>query len=409
MSFGQKQIAIGVSGGIAAYKACEFVRELKRRGAAVRVAMTRSAENFVSALTFATLSENPVVTSLFNSNAAEGTAHIDMARWCDLLVLCPATANLLAKSAMGIADDFVTTTILATDSPVIFCPAMNSAMWRKPVVQGNIASLKESGYRFVEPEWGELATRSEGLGWGRLATIPRIVQAVKQVLTGTTAWAGKKVLVTAGPTREAIDPVRFITNHSTAKMGFALAESAKLRGADVTLIAGPNCLEKIDGVTHVEIETATQLNESIDKVYAQADLLLMAAAVSDYKPTKIASHKLKKSSSDMVLELKRTEDILASLAKKKKHCVHVGFALETDNEMENAAAKLLKKSLDLIVLNNPLQPGAAFGGDTNVVTILSRNQKPEKLPKLSKTEVAEHILDRAELFMRPSVEEAVAV
>jgi len=409
MSFGETKIALGVSGSIAVYKACELVRELKRHGAAVRVGMTPAAEKFVSSLTFATLSENPVATSLFEGNEAEGTVHLDLARWCDVLLLCPATANLLAKTAAGLADNFVSTTILATESPVIFCPAMNAAMWRKPAVQKNVSCLEEWGYRFVSPEWGELATGSEGLGWGRLAAMPRILQVLRQVLRGTTEWAGKRVLVTAGPTREAIDPVRFITNYSTGKMGFALAEAAKRRGANVTLIAGPNHLEKIEGVTHVEIETAGQLKKAIDRAYDQTDLLLMAAAVADYKPQKVASGKIKKDAGDMVLDLKRTEDILAALAKRKQDCVHVGFALETDEGVEKATTKLLSKNLDLIVLNNALQPGAAFGGDTNVVTILSKNQKPEKLPKLSKAEVAEHILDRADAFMTLPVAEAVAV
>ena len=225
MAFDNKKIAIGVAGGIAAYKTCELIRELKKHKAEIRVAMTESARKFVTELTLATLSENPVSFSLFEENETSGTVHIDLARWCDILVICPATANVLGRVAAGLADDFLTTTILATNADVLFCPSMNSVMLEKQVVQENIAKLKRLGYQFVEPEWGALATTSEGQGWGRLASIHRIVQKIKLMLYQTKELAGKKVLVTAGPTREPIDPVRFITNYSTGKMGFALPQS----------------------------------------------------------------------------------------------------------------------------------------------------------------------------------------
>jgi len=244
MKLADEKIAIGVTGGIAAYKSCELIRELRKSGAEVRVAMTNSAREFVTDLTLATLSENPVLGSLFEGNEKVGTVHIDLARWCDVFLICPATANIIAKAATGLADDVISTSILATQSKVIFCPAMNSVMWEKPIVQQNIAKLKELGYDVVDPEWGKLATNAEDEGWGRLASMQSIVQKVEFVLLATSELAGKKVLVTAGPTREHIDPVRFVTNHSSGKMGFALAEAAKLKGADVVLISGPNNLNK---------------------------------------------------------------------------------------------------------------------------------------------------------------------
>ncbi len=402
MSLYDKKIAVGVCGGIAAYKSCELVRELRRSGAAVRVGMTQAAQEFVTPLTLATLSEHPVTTSLFQGNEAQGTIHLDLARWCDILVVCPATANVLAKSVTGLADDFLSTAILATEAPVVFCPAMNSAMWRKPVVQNNVLQLQEAGYHFVDPEWGKLATSAEGEGWGRLADISRIVQCIKHLVLATDAWAGKKVLVTAGPTREAIDPVRFITNHSTGKMGFALAEAAKLRGADVTLIAGPNKLDKIDGLKYIEIESVADLQKAVEQAYAGTDILLMAAAVADYHPKSPAKNKLKKGAAESVIALSKAPDILADLGQRKDQCIHVGFALETENEIENAQKKLAEKNLDLVVLNNPKEPGAAFAGDTNVVTILTRDGKTEKLPMLSKAETAERILDRVDRLMASS-------
>lgn len=407
MSIVSHKIAVGVSGGIAAYKACELVRELKKAGADVRVAMTDSARQFVSELTFATLSENPVTVSLFEGGERSGTSHIELARWCDLLVICPSTANFIAKVAAGMADDFLSTTILATHSPVMFCPAMNSIMWEKEVVQNNIATLKSRGYVFVNPEWGALATSAEGHGLGRLAAIEVILDRIRLKLQGTQELKGKKVVVTAGPTREPVDPVRFITNYSTGKMGFALAEAAKLRNADVVLIAGPNHLPKLDGVKYLEIETALELKQVLETEYSGADVLLMAAAVSDYKPKKTASHKIKKSSDKLSIELERNPDILSTIGKRSR-CVHVGFALETENEIVNATKKLHAKGLDMIVLNNPLQPDAAFAGDTNVVTIISKEGQIEELEKMSKLKVAEAILDRVEAMMMPQTSEVVA-
>lgn len=401
------KIAVGVSGGIATYKACELVRELKKAGADVRVAMTDSARQFVSELTFATLSENPVTFSLFEEGERPTTSHIELARWCNFLVICPSTANFIAKVAAGMADDFLSTTILATSSPVMYCPAMNSIMWEKEAVQSNIATLKSRGYTFVDPEWGALATSAEGHGLGRLAAIEVILGRIRLKLQGTQELKGKKVVITAGPTREPIDPVRFITNYSSGKMGFALAEAAKLRNADVVLIAGPNHLPKLDGVKYLEIETALDLKQVLEVEYPGADVLLMAAAVSDYKPKNIASHKIKKNSDKLSIELERNPDILSTMGKRSR-CVRVGFALETENEIVNATKKLNAKRLDMIVLNNPLQPDAAFAGDTNVVTIITKEGQIEELEKMSKLKVAEAILDRVEAMMMPQASEVVA-
>ncbi|MFQ5676699.1 MAG: bifunctional phosphopantothenoylcysteine decarboxylase/phosphopantothenate--cysteine ligase CoaBC, partial [bacterium] len=338
-----------------------------------------------------------------------GTAHIDLARWCELFVICPATADVLAKAANGFADDMITTTILATEAKVIFCPAMNSAMWAKSIVQKNIASLKACGYEFVNPEWGDLATSTEGRGWGRLAAIPAIVDRIERGLTATTQLAGKKVLVTAGPTREPIDPVRFISNHSSGKMGFALARAAKLRGAEVVLISGPNNLPIPQGVKYVEITTVDELLSACRKEYRKADILLMSAAVSDYQAREVATGKIKKRASRITLELKKSPDVLAILGKEKENCLHVGFALETDNQIANAKKKLKEKNLDLVVLNDPLEPGAAFGGDTNLVSMISKEGDILKLPQMPKKQLANIILDRSIELLRQRQGRAIAI
>ena len=409
MKLATKKIAIGVTGGIAAYKSFELIRELKKTGADVRVAMTDSARKFVTNLTLATLSENPVLDSLFEGNEKLGTVHIDLARWCDVFVICPATANIIAKAAAGLADDVITTSILATQAKVIFCPAMNSVMWEKPIVQQNITRLKELGCDFVDPEWGKLATKAEGEGWGRLASIESIVQKLEFTLLATSELVGKKVLVTAGPTRERIDPVRFITNYSSGKMGFALAEAAKLKGADVVLISGPNNLNKPQGLKYVEVETVEELRKAVEAEYEEADILLMSAAVSDYPTKKASAKKIKKTSAEITLQLKRSPDILALLGKKKADCIHIGFALETENGVENATEKLNTKNLDLIVLNNPLEPGAAFGGDTNIVSIINKDKQVETFTKLPKTRVAEIILNKAVEILQDRNRQVIAV
>ncbi|MFQ5706262.1 MAG: bifunctional phosphopantothenoylcysteine decarboxylase/phosphopantothenate--cysteine ligase CoaBC [bacterium] len=406
--FSAKKITVGVTGSIAAYKACELVRELRRQRAEVRIVMTEAATKFVAPLTFATLSENPVLHSLFDSGTSEGILHIDLARWSDTIVVCPATANVIGKVAAGLADDPLSTSILAARVPVVFCPAMNTAMWENAVVQENVARLKARGHAFVDPEKGPLATRSEGEGWGRLATLENIVQQLKYILLGTQELAGKKVVVTAGPTREPLDPVRFLSNRSTGKMGFALAAAARLRGAEAVLVSGPTHLTAPQGIDFVAVNTAEEMYQAVERVYARADILIMSAAVSDYRPTRHASHKLKKEDQEMVLNLKKTKDILKSLARKKGPRLHVGFAVETVNELANAQKKLYAKDLDMIVLNNPLEDGAGFGWDTNKVTILYANGDQERLPKMSKSAVAQKILDGVCNLLHKNEEKACA-
>jgi len=393
MSFSGRKVAVGIAGGIAAYKACELIREIKKTGGDVRVAATKSALEFVTELTLATLSENPVHKSLFDGNEREGTVHIDLARWCDLLIVCPATANIIAKVAAGIADDFLTTTILATKSEVIFCPAMNPVMLEKQVVQVNLAKLKDFGYTIIEPEFGAMATSAEDQGWGRLPEIASIIEQMKTNFRVTEELKGKTVLVTAGPSREPLDPVRFISNYSSGKMGFALAQEAKRRGAKVILVAGQNSLNKPGGVRYIDVGSAEQMLHAMEAEYDSVDILIMSAAVADYKAKNLSEKKIKKTSGSFTLELVKTVDILAELGKKKGSRFHVGFALETDNGEKNATQKLHKKNLDMIILNNPNQPGGAFGGDTNVVSILTSDGNIKSLPQLSKSDVAKKILD----------------
>lgn len=402
-----KKIAIGVCGGIAVYKACELVRGLKKLGAEIRIVMTPSATRFVTPLTFATLSENPVLLSLFEGTEEQGVPHIDLARWCELLVVCPATANFLGKVASGISDDALTTTILATRAPVMICPAMNSAMWEKPVVQENIARLKKLNYEIVEPAWGPLATTAEGEGWGRLADLPRITHKIIQMLLGSKELAGKKVVVTAGPTREPLDPVRFISNHSTGKMGFAIADAAKLKGAQVVLVSGPTHLPVPPEVKYVEVTTSDEMFEAVNREYKDTDILISAAAVADFKPKRISKDKIKKDRTDLLLELTRTVDILGSLAKKKGKRIHVGFALETTNTEKNARQKLKEKNLDLIVLNNPLEEGAGFYWDTNKVTLIFPDGRTEPLPMRSKFEIALIVLNKVVEMLKNRTKQTV--
>jgi len=385
-----RRIVLGVTGGIAAYKSCELVRALKREGAEVRVVMTKAAEHFVTPLTFETLSENPVLTDLFPAVGKGGTVHIEIARWPEVVLVAPATANCVAKVAAGIADDLLTTLITATAVPVIFCPAMNKEMYAKAVFRQNVEQLKRLGYIFVEAEAGELACGEEG--WGRLAEKERIIDAVKGVLLGSKELVGRRVLVTAGRTEEDIDPVRFVTNRSSGKMGFALAEVAALMGAQVQLITGPSAERPFAGVHCQRVRTSAEMAEAVRSALPDCDVLVMAAAVADFRPKHVSPHKLKKGLERVALELERTEDILATAGRHKGQRVLVGFAVETENEIENAQAKLTAKNLDMIVLNNPTEPGAGFGSDTNKVTLIKRDGTIHKLPLMSKREVARLIL-----------------
>lgn len=409
MPFTGKKILLGVSGGIAAYKSCELVREWRRRGAVVRVMMTSRATEFVTPMTFAALSEQPVLTNLFPQapptfennygKAGQGQSaaieHIDWSRWPEVIVLCPVTANLLAKLANGFADDPVSATVRAAKVPIVLCPAMNAAMWEDALVQRNVSLLKENGYRFVDPEFGAFATTQEGEGWGRLASLAAILTETLAALQKEKPLAGKKVLVTAGRTEEYLDPVRMLTNPATGRMGFALAEAALALGGKVTLISGPTNLLPLRGIEFVPVVSAAEMANAALQHYPGTDVLAMSAAVSDYRPRAVAPEKMKKSAAAFQIELERTVDILATLGEQKKRALHIGFAVETENELANAQDKLRRKKLDLIVLNNPRDAGAGFGVETNRVTFVDREGRIEKLALMSKLAVAFKIFEKA--------------
>lgn len=386
-----RKIVLGITGGIAVYKAADLVRELVKSGAEVHVVMTRSAQAFVAPLTFQTLSGNPVVTELFSLIEESEIGHIALADKAEVLVVAPATANIIGKIASGIADDMLTTIVMATKAPVLLAPAMNVHMWENPICQENIARLRARGYRFADPESGELACGYEGKG--RLADILEIVEEIRALLAPKD-FTGENILVTAGPTEEAIDPVRFITNHSSGKMGFALAQAARRRGAEVILVSGPTILPVPPKVKYLSVRSAAEMREAVLENLEKASVLLMAAAVSDYRPKQTVSEKIKKTASSMVVELERNPDILLEAGRRKDRRFIVGFAAETENILENARRKLEEKNLDLIVANDVTLPGAGFAGDTNIVKILDPSGKMEELPLMTKEELADQILDR---------------
>lgn len=382
-----RKVIVGVTGSIAAYKAAELIRAIRRRGADVKVVMTEAATKFVSPLTFETLSGNEVSWKLFPERKWD-VGHVRLAEWAEVLVVAPATANFLGKAAVGVADDLLTTVTLAARCPVVVAPAMDAFMWANPVVQENVRKLKGLGYKLVGPEEGELAS---GLtGKGRLADLGRILDAIGEALEDLRLLAGRKVLVTAGRTEEDIDPVRFITNRSTGKMGYALAEAARTMGAEVVLVSGPTDLEVPWGVRVVRVRSAGEMRDAVLEHLGWCDILAMAAAVVDFRPAKVSPKKIKKEDG-LVLEFERTPDILAEVAKKKGERFTVGFAVETEDEVEGGKRKLREKKLDLIVVNNPTVEGAGFGWDTNVATLIDRKGRVEELPRMSKRELARRI------------------
>ncbi len=386
-----KKIILGVTGSIAAYKSCQIVTKLIRQKADVIVIMTERAKQFITPITLQTLSGNRVVTDLWTLNSMQTVEHIALAEEADLLLIAPATANIIGKLASGIADDMLTCVALATLSPKLICPAMNKNMFENSIVQNNISELKQRGYRFVEPDIGRLASGIEGKG--RLADIDKIIDEVIKILKKNDL-SNKTVLITAGPTQEYFDPVRFISNPSTGKMGYALAEEAKNRGAAVILISGPTQISAPSGVVSVFVKTAEQMQKEVNKYFSKVDIVIGASAVTDFKPVKKEKIKIKKDSdSDLVLTLTKNPDILADLGKKKNNKIIVGFSAETDNLKENACKKLIQKNLDLIVANNVTQPGAGFGEDTNIVTIFDKFGNEESLPKMSKNKLAGKIFD----------------
>jgi len=382
-----KNIIIGVTGGIAAYKACEIIRELKKEGAEVWPVMTEKATRFITPLTLETLAKNPVSYDLFSLTPSSGIGHIELARKADLLLIAPATANIIGKISCGIADDFLTTVTMAASAPVVIAPAMNEMMYENPAVSENIGKLKKRGFRFVGPCLGELACGWEGKG--RMADVLDIVEAVKESLTAKDL-AGEKVLVTAGATREAIDPVRFISNPSSGRMGYALARAAKRRGAEVVLISGPSFLPDPPGITVARVVSAEEMMDAAIKHFPQSTVVIMAAAVSDFRPTKTHSKKVKKVEATLTIELEQTPDILREMGRKKKGQFLVGFALETENLVPNATEKLREKNLDMVVANGPM----ALDSDFNEITIIDRTEKAESLLTATKEEISEIILDK---------------
>ncbi|MDO6847351.1 bifunctional phosphopantothenoylcysteine decarboxylase/phosphopantothenate--cysteine ligase CoaBC [Priestia megaterium] len=389
-----KRILLCVSGGIAVYKAAALTSKLVQAGAEVKVMMTASACEFVTPLTFQALSRNPVYTDTFDEKDPSVIAHIDLADWPDLILVAPATANMIGKIANGLADDMISTTLLAATAPVWIAPAMNVHMYDHPAVKKNMSTLSSFGYSFVEPGEGYLACGY--VGKGRLEEPETIVSLIGSYFSQAShtqkILEGVNVLVTAGPTVERIDPVRFFTNRSTGKMGYALAEQAAKLGASVTLVTGPTNLEYPKGVQVVQIESAQQMLEAVMQRYHEADVVIKSAAVADYRPKHVFDQKMKKQPGAAVLELERTTDILRTLGEQKEHQLLVGFAAETEQVDEYAQKKLSSKNLDMIVANNVTTEGAGFGTDTNIVTLYKRSGESRKLPILSKHDVATEVL-----------------
>ncbi len=390
-----KKIILGVTGGIAAYKAAELVRELVRAGAEVFVVMTRSAQAFITPLTFQTLSGNKVTTELFSLIEESEIGHIALADRAELLVIAPATANIIGKIAGGIADDMLTTIVMATKAPVLLAPAMNVHMWENPICQENIQKLRSRGFHFIDPEAGDLACGYEGKG--RLAEVPAIVEEIRSILSPKDL-SGETLLVTAGPTEEPIDPVRFLSNRSSGKMGFAVARAARRRGAQVILVSGPSALPVPSGVKFIPVRTAAEMREAVLGSLPGVSMLVMAAAVSDYRPKGTSPEKIKKSRAELTLPLELNPDILHEAGQRKEKRLLIGFAAETESLLANARKKLEEKNLDLIVANDVRLPGAGFQVDTNVVKLIDRSGKVEELPLMSKEDLADCVLDRVLLL-----------
>lgn len=387
-----KNIVLGVTGGIAAYKAVEIVSRLKKAGASVHVIMTEGATKFVTPLTFRELSANPVAVQMWEEPKTWNVEHIALATLADLFLIAPATANIIGKIANGIADDMLSTTVMATKAPVILAPAMNTNMYLNPIVKQNIAKLAALGYRFIEPATGMLACGIEGPG--RLAEPSVIVEYVESLTKQTCSLAGKKVLITAGGTREPLDPVRYIGNRSSGKMGYALAAAAAARGAEVLLVSGPTNLPVPQGVAIVNVESAQEMRNAVLAEYPDADIVIKAAAVADYRSVAQAEHKIKKNDETLTILLEKNPDILAELGRLKTKQILIGFAAETEQLVTYATEKLNRKNADMIVANNVMLPDAGFNTDTNIVKLLYRDGRMEDLPKMEKTKLAGIILDK---------------
>ena len=388
-----KTVVIGVSGGIAVYKTLDVVSRLRKLGVNVNVIMTKSATEFVTPLSFQSLSQNYVVCDMFEDPKTWDVEHISLAKRADVFLIAPATANVIGKIANGIADDMLTTTVMATKAKVLIAPAMNTNMYENPILQRNINTLKELGYNFVEPESGRLACGDTGKG--KLASPETIVDEVVKLLSKDQDLKGKSIIVTAGPTIESIDPMRYITNRSTGKMGYSIAKEAIERGADVTLITGPTNLTPPQNLKKlVKIESAKDMYEAVLENLDENDVVIKSAAVADYKPKNYSNKKIKKSDDDLVIELDRNKDIAQEIGKIKNNKILVGFAAETNDHIENASLKIKKKNLDFIVANDLTKEGAGFGVDTNIVKIIDKEGNITEYPKMKKEEVANIILDK---------------
>lgn len=386
-----KHVLLGVTGSIAAYKIANLASMLVKLNADVHVIMTKNAEHFISPITFETLTGNKVIDDTFERNSGYHVAHIAMAAEADVVMIAPASANVIAKLAHGIADDMLTSTMLACTAPILVSPAMNTHMYENPVTQENIEKIKSLGYKIVEPASGYLACGDTGKG--KMPEPEVLLECILQEIACEKDMVGKKVLITAGPTREALDPVRYITNHSTGKMGYALAQNAARRGAEVTLVSGPTQIAKPRFVKVIDVTTAEEMYQAVEKEFDSQDIVVMSAAVADYRPVTVADQKIKKKEGDMSIPLERTKDILGTFAQKKKQQFVCGFSMETENMLENSKAKLEKKNLDMIIANNLKVAGAGFGTDTNIVTVITK-ESSEELPIMKKEEVAGAIFDR---------------
>lgn len=386
-----KNIVLGVTGGIACYKACELASLLVKQHADVQVIMTENATKFVTPITFEQLTGNKALTDTFDRNFVHSVEHISVADKADMVIIAPATANIIAKLAHGIADDMLTTTVLACRCPKAIAPSMNTAMLDNPVTQDNIETLRHYGWEIIEPDSGRLACGA--VGKGKLPAPERLLEAVLHTAAHEKDMTGKKVLVTAGPTREALDPVRYLTNHSTGKMGYAIAKAASRRGAEVVLVSGKTDLPKPAYAKVVDITSAQDMYDAVMAEAGDSDIIIKAAAVADYRPATVSDNKIKKSEGDMSIPLERTTDILKTLGENKKPGQFLcGFSMETENMIENSKAKLAKKNLDMIAANNVKVDGAGFGVDTNILTLITADSEKE-LPIMSKDDAADALLD----------------
>ncbi len=384
-----KTVVLGVTGSIAAYKIANLASSLVKKGANVHVIMTKNATNFINPITFETLTGNKCLVDTFDRNFEFSVEHVSLAKQADIFMVAPASANVIGKIANGIADDMLTTTIMACKCHKVISPAMNTNMFENPIVQDNLEKLKKYGYEVIDPASGYLACGDTGAGKMPEPTV--LESYIMKNIAMEKDMAGKKVLITAGPTMEAIDPVRFISNHSTGKMGYALAKIAMERGAEVTLVTGKTYIEKPDFVKIVDVKSAKEMFDAVDKEFDSKDIIIMSAAVADYRPKTVADEKIKKKDGESTIELERTDDILGTMSKRKKNQFLCGFSMETEHMVENSKKKLEKKNLDMICANNLKVEGAGFGTDTNVVTLITKENETQ-LPIMSKEQVANEIL-----------------